>query len=127
MMNILDSLARTIPSHRPNVVSPTSGIYLDVTNYDVKVPPEYKVDGPNSIHVLMGTDRKYKTKWLGPRQRYELSRRTLESLPGSKPFSGFNPGDTAMVAIGFDHTGVNPSKDNTLSTMWLGLINVNSK
>ena len=76
------------------------------------------------IHLIMGKDQQYYAEWKNGVQRYVLSAETLKSRVGSAEFSGLHAGDTAMIAIGFDHTGITPGKENTLSVMWLGLLKV---
>jgi hypothetical protein len=108
----------------PYVISPASGVIVRASNYHIDVPKDFKVSGPNAIHLVMGNDQKYKVIWQGNKHRHELSAATLRPLPGSIPFRGFRSGDTAIVAIGFDHTGITPGKENVLSAMWLGMIKV---
>ena len=105
-------------------VEPCDGLVVDSAAYKITVPPQYKVDGPNMIHVLMGKDMQYRTAWSTNAQRHTLSAATLQPRPGSKPFRGFRSGDTVIIAIGFDHTGIDPSKPETLSLMWMGMIKI---
>jgi len=108
----------------PYVIAPAKGIVVVASNYRFEVPEEYGVTGPNAIHLLKGRDEKYKAAWRGYGERHELSGSTLRPHADSVPFRGFAKGETAMIAIGFDHTGITPGKDNVLSAMWLGLIKV---
>lgn len=108
----------------PYVIAPAAGVTVLASNYQIEVPKEFGVPGPNSIHLVMGNDKKYKVAWRGNRHRHELSAATLRPLPGSIPFQGFHSGDTAIIAIGFDHTGITPGKENVLSAMWLGMVKV---
>ncbi|TVO52633.1 hypothetical protein [Denitromonas halophila] len=108
----------------PYVISPGPAVIVLASNYAIEVPKEFGVTAPNSIHLVMGNNQKYKVAWRGNGNRHELSKSTLRPLPGSIPFRGFRSGDTAIIAIGFDHTGITPGKDNVLSAMWLGMIKV---
>jgi hypothetical protein len=108
----------------PYVIAAAKAIVVVASNYRFEVPKEYGVAGPNAIHLLKGQDEKYKSAWRGYDERHELSESTLRPHAGSVPFRGFAKGETAMIAIGFDHTGITPGKDNVLSAMWLGLIKV---
>lgn len=105
-------------------IVPSAGIVLDASNYHIQVPPEYKVDGPNMIQLFLGKDRQFQMKWKPGVQRHVLGGATLTPRVGSQQFSGLHTGDTAIIAIGFDHTGITPGKDNTLSLMWLGMLKV---
>jgi hypothetical protein len=53
--------------------------------------------GPNAIHLLAGSNRKYKVLWRGPPHRAVLDVTTLASLPGSEPFHGFVTGARAVI------------------------------
>jgi hypothetical protein len=108
----------------PYVIAPAAGVVILASDYQIAVPKEFGVPGPNSIHLVMGNNGKYKIPWRGNGHRHELSAATLRPLPGSVAFRGFRSGDTAIIAIGFDHTGITPGKDNVLSAMWLGMIKV---
>jgi len=108
----------------PYSISPAPGVVVLASDYRIPVPKELGVPGPNSLHLVLGKERKYKVDWRGNGRRHELSAATLRRLPGSVPFDGFRSGDTAIVVIGFDHTGVTPGKENVLSAMWLGMIKV---
>jgi hypothetical protein len=111
----------TPPAYR---VEPCDGLVVDSSAYTIIVPPQYKVDGPNMIHVLMGEDRQYRTAWSTNEHRHILSLSTLRPRPGSQPFRGFRSGDTVIIAIGFDHTGIDPRKPETLSLMWMGMVKI---
>jgi len=108
----------------PYVIAPAPGVNIVALDYQIQVPKDFGRSGPNSIHLAMGNDQKYKIAWRGNGHLHELSSATLRPLLNSIPFRGFRSGDTAIVAIGFDHTGISPEKENVLSAMWLGMIKV---
>lgn len=108
----------------PYVILPAAGLTVIASGYRIEVPKEFGVPGPNAIHLLMGNNQKYRVAWQGNKHRHELSATTLRPHSGSIPFRGFRSGDTAIIAIGFDHTGITPGKENVLSAMWLGMVKV---
>ena len=108
----------------PYWIEPSGGVIVVSSDYNFPIAKEFGLAGPNSIHVVKGQNEKYKAPWKGVGVAHELSATTLTPLAGSVPFRGFAAGETAMIAIGFDHTGVTPGKENVLSAMWLGMVKV---
>jgi hypothetical protein len=75
-------------------------IVLDATGYSFDIPLEVREKGLNSVQLVQSKTNQFELRWQPGKTRYELSKATLQPLPGSKPFEGFKAGDKMMVAIG---------------------------
>jgi hypothetical protein len=99
------------------------GLILDVSHYTIEVPPQYKVNGPNSIHVITKSG-KYFCHWTEAVPRRVLDSSTLQPYPTdhSGPFRGFfHSGETVILGIG--HSSIE-NGNLRLMVMWVGGVKI---
>jgi hypothetical protein len=98
---------------------PAGGLVVDPGAYTFPYRSDFKSVGPNAIHLLAGSNRKYKVLWDGPPHRAVLDPTTLVPLAGSEPFGGFVTGETLIIVIGNDRPD-----NNAIEAMWMGMAKV---
>jgi hypothetical protein len=99
-------------------VHASESIVLDATGYSFDVPPEIRDKPLNSVQVVQSKTRQFKLTWQPGKTRYELSKATLQPLPGSKPFEGFQTGDRMIIAIGVTY------EPREFAPVWTSIVEV---
>src|ERR1043166_3726838 len=97
-------------------LTPARGVILDVSNYKFQIPPQFKFDAPDSVHVLISSDRLYSADWKPRDGKQTLDASNLKPMKQSKPFDGLKSGDTVIFGIG--HNTVE-GDTLTLSIIWI--------
>jgi hypothetical protein len=102
-------------------LAPTRGVTLDANGYKFSIPSRLKVDGPNSVQVLIGKDRTYHADWNPKDGKVVLDASNLKPMQQSQSFSGFQAGDTVIIGIG--HSAVDGGILN-FAVIWVGIAEI---
>jgi hypothetical protein len=76
--------------------------------------------GPNSIHLIHGSDEYFRMPWDGTGDA-NLQDSGLINIKGDKRFSGFVSGETYILGVGSDNY---PAPEMQFAVMWVGMIKV---
>src|SRR5262245_37542609 len=65
-------------------IGPSRGVLLDSHGYKFTIPEQLKVDGPNSVQVLVSPDRQYHADWKPKDGKQILDASNLKPLKRSQ-------------------------------------------
>jgi len=102
-------------------IPPADGLVIDVGSYHFQIPPQLKVDAPNSVNVIIGKDRQYLAHWEPKGGKEVLNQAALTPIGKAPPFDGFHAGDTIVIGIGF--SGIHDS-NLSFSVIWVSMAKV---
>jgi hypothetical protein len=102
-------------------IPPAEGLVVHVGSYHFQIPPQLKVDAPNSVNVILGKDQQYLAHWEPQGGKQVLNRATLTPVGKAPPFGGFHTGDTIVIGIGL--SAIHDAK-LSFSVIWVSMAKV---
>lgn len=116
----------------PNVdiaykVSPCATLVIDTDGYTITVPTAAGVDGPNAIHLYQSnSNNMYRAPW-DTREAISLNADALQCLNGDKEFSGFQSGQSFLIAVGYDNMPLPAGSKIQFTPMWVAKLAVSAE
>jgi hypothetical protein len=126
----MDDEHNVVAQKKPDVasykVALCAALVIHTAGYTMRVPPAQGVAGPNAVHVYQSrSQNKYRATWTGG-QPVSLNAATLERLDGDKIFSGFQQGQSFIIAVGQDNMPLPAGSKISFTPMWVATVDVSA-
>ncbi len=105
-------------------ISSRLGFRLSTANYEFAIPEGSGFSAPNVIQVVTGKEQLYAAAFDAEQSLHTVDASSLVPLYGSKPFTGFQPGQKIIVAIGHLIPSSQEHPHPRFTVLWAGVVNI---
>lgn len=105
-------------------ISSQLGFRLSTHGYQFIIPDGVDFSGPNVIQIVTGKEQLYATAFEQGQSLHTIDSANLVPMYGSKPFTGFQPGQKIIVAIGHLVPPSSQFPHPKFTVLWAGVVNI---